>query len=480
MPPPPHFDRWYEFATDNRVVLVDEFDNIHQSLTPFWGLTPATIRKRTAESLHGGQNLMRVTIYNGNITDMEGGPQWHQDALRGMMQKFVQHLPDMDIAFNTVDEPRVVVPHADLERLVEVALTKNIPAAGANRSPVNSFSRESSTQERPPPMMAKLSFTQLARESSWQHLRLACPPNSPSRAVENADPQDDMESYSLGHLGFIHNISAMSDVCLSPSLSSSHGFFDRPDTHSVTYDLAPIFSQSKISSNNDILYPSPWYWAEIVKYDAASDVPWSEKRDRLYWRGSTTGGFGSDGNWIGHHRQRFLNMLNLNDSAMILSQRGDNKPRWEVETVRRGDYRELVDVAFTRIVQCDEADCESQKIYFGIKNPVSQQDGWSNKFVLDMDGNAFSGRFYTLLRSASLTFKFAVFREWHNEWVKPWVHYIPLSLQGKEWLELVRYFSYEDNAHAQAAVMAAQSSDWANMALRNEDMEAWFFRLLLE
>ncbi|OAA44623.1 glycosyltransferase family 90 protein [Beauveria brongniartii RCEF 3172] len=272
----------------------------------------------------------------------------------------------------------------------------------------------------------------------------------------------------------------MSDICLSPSLSSSHGFFDTPDTHSLSYDLVPIFSQSKTSSNSDILYPSPWYWVDMVQYDAARDVPWAEKQDKLYWRGSTTGGFGSGGNWKKHHRQRFVDTMNGNSSAFVLSRRHETKRGWEVETVRRGDYRELVDMSFTRVVQCEQSDCDSQAAYFDVQRPVSQQDGWSSKFLLDMDGNAFSGRFYALLRSTSLTFKFAVFREWHNEWVKPWVHYIPLSLQGKEWLEVVRYFSDGKIADTQANEIAAQSSDWANMSLRREDMETWFFRLLLE
>ncbi|XWW94182.1 hypothetical protein V2A60_002124 [Cordyceps javanica] len=482
MHPPPHFDKWYKFATDNRLVLIDEFDTIHQSMTPFWGLAPAAVRKRTSEALHSGEHLMRVTVRDGNVTGTEGGPEWHQDALRGMMQKFAQYLPDMEIAFDTVDEPRVVVPHADLARLVSTALRKSIPAAGANKRPINSFSRETaSRQENAGPKMANVSFAPLGRESSWQHLRQACSPNSPSRALQEADFQDDVESYGLGSLGFIYNTTAMSDVCLSPSLSSSHGFFDRPDTHSVSHDLVPIFSQSKVSSNSDILYPSPWYWAEVVKYDAASDRPWAEKRDRLYWRGSTTGGYGSDGNWKGHHRQRFVHMLNSDESAAtILSRRGDKTRAWKTETVRHSDYRDLVDVAFTRTVQCDEAACESQQRYFDIQEHASQQDGWGYKFVLDMDGNAFSGRFHALLRSASLTFKFAVFREWHSEWLKPWVHYVPLSLQGREWLELVRYFSDGGDSGTQAADMAAQSSDWASMTLRNEDMEAWLFRLLLE
>ena len=74
----------------------------------------------------------------------------------------------------------------------------------------------------------------------------------------------------------------------------------------------------------------------------------------------------------------------------------------------------------------------------------------------------------------------AVFREWHEEWIKPWVHYIPLSLRGEEGLEAVRYFSGEEEGKSQGVRMAEAARDWAKKALRNDDFEVWFFRLLLE
>ncbi|OAA60094.1 Lipopolysaccharide-modifying protein [Cordyceps fumosorosea ARSEF 2679] len=452
---------------------------------PFWGLAPRTVRKRAAEALRSGDSLMRVVVRDGKVTDVEGGPKWMQDAMRGMMEKFVQYLPSMEIAFNTIDEPRVVVPHDDLERFLARALTKNMLAASSNRSPINSFSSHSTkSKENTDTNMNTISFTQIGRSPSWQHLRLGCRPDSPAGALADADSEDDVKSYGQGELGFIYNTSTMSDVCLSPSLRASHGFFDRPDTHSISYDLLPIFSQSKTSVNNDILYPSLWYWVDMVHYDATSDVPWSKKQDRLYWRGSTTGGFATGGNWKGHHRQRFVDMMSGNGSATVLSRRGDDHAAggWAVETVERGEYRDLVDVAFTKVVQCDEADCAAQTAHFDVQARASQQDGWHSRMVLDMDGNAFSGRFYALLRSRSLTLKFASFREWHAEWLRPWVHYAPLSLQGREWLELVRYFSDGDGGGgaAEAEGMAARSTDWAERVLRKEDMEAWFFRLLLE
>ncbi|KAK1075582.1 hypothetical protein LTR48_009235, partial [Friedmanniomyces endolithicus] len=60
---------------------------------------------------------MALLIRDGKAVHVEGGPEWLQQAAVGMMSQFVQYLPDMDLAFNVHDEPRVVVPHDELYRL---------------------------------------------------------------------------------------------------------------------------------------------------------------------------------------------------------------------------------------------------------------------------------------------------------------------------------------------------------------------------
>ena len=151
-----------------------------------------------------------------------------------------------------------------------------------------------------------------------------------------------------------------------------------------------------------------------------------------------------------------------------------------MQEVPRGDYKDIMDVYFSHVGQCDPGDCDAQKEFFTIKGHAEQHDAWSYKYLLDLDGNAFSGRFYAFLKSKSLVYKFAVFREWHAEWLKPWAHYIPLSLEGDEWLEAVRFFDSSALGKKEAERLALQGRDWANRVLRNEDLEVWFFRLLLE
>lgn len=488
--PPPHFDKWYEFAKRKGVQLIDEYDTIYHSLLPFWALSPQTIRARAREALgFGDNNLMGLLVRQGKVSHVEGGQEWLQQAAVGMTEQFIDYLPDMDLAFNIHDEPRVVVPHDELSRLVDIALGTNLPAAAAYASPNNAFSSRPADVSSHGKRMAEVKTTRFnvfAHQPTWIPSRMSCSPNSPSRALEESLERDNLTAYALGDLGFVYNHTAFSDVCNSPSFGHSHGFFERPNAFNVVHDLFPIFSQSKMSTFQDIVYPSPWYWYGKVAYDENMDMSWQTKINRLWWRGSTTGGFSRNGGWKRQHRQQFVRAVNALDKAKVLvssnsaATDASQQAVWMTKEVERQDMKEIMDVYFSHIGQCDPGDCDAQREFFKVVEPADQQEAWKYKYLLDIDGNAFSGRFYAFLKSHSLTFKMAVFREWHEEWIKPWVHYVPLSLRAEEALEAVRYFDVEEEGKPLGTSIAEDGREWANKALRNEDFEAWLFRLLLE
>lgn len=490
IPPPPHFDKWYEFAKRKGVQLIDEYDTIHHSLLPFWALSPQTIRTRAREALgFGDNNLMGLLVRQGKVSHVEGGQEWLQQAAVGMMQQFIDYLPDMDLAFNIHDEPRVVVPHDELSRLVNIALSTSMPAAAAHKSPKNAFSNRPNDVSSNGKRIAEMKTTRFnayAHQPTWIPSRLSCSPDSPARALEESLEQDNLTSYALGDLGFIYNHTAFQDVCNSPSFGHSHGFFERPNSFNVVHDLFPIFSQSKMSNFQDIVYPSPWYWYGKVQYLDLMDMSWQKKINRLWWRGSTTGGFSRNGGWKRQHRQQFVRTVNGLDKAKILQSSNSaatdvsQESTWITKNVDRQDFKEIMDVYFSGVGQCDPGDCDAQKEFFRVVEPADQQEAWKYKYLLDIDGNAFSGRFYAFLKSHSLPFKMAVFREWHEEWIQPWVHYVPLSLKAEEALEAVRYFDAEEEGRPLGVGIAEGGRQWANQALRNEDFEAWLFRLLLE
>lgn len=485
LPPPPHFDRWFAFAKKKGAHIKDDYDTIYNSILPFWALEPRILRERARESLGFDNGMIGVMIRGGAIVKIEGGGdgvQWHREALEGMMKGFVQWLPDMDLAFNVHDEPRVVVQSDDLDRHVREAKDRSTPVAFAKESLKNEWSK------RPNDLgdgtrikeYRTTRFNKFAHQPIWSHSRMSCPTNSAARSL-NESVENNVDAYAQNPLGFIFNTTALSDICNSPSLQRTFGFFDRPNAFNVVHDLFPVFSQSKMSSFQDILYPSPWYWADRARYDQSKDIDWDSKQGTMFWRGSTTGGFSRDGGWRRQHRQIFVQKVNKPDKARILVRNSETgADMWAEKEIPRVDANDLFDIHFTFVGQCDPGDCDAQREYFDLVDAVDMYDAFRYKYLLDIDGNAFSGRYYAFLLSNSLVYKLALFREWHDEWLKPWVHYVPLGLTGNEYVESVRYFDREDEGKVQAKRLAGDSKGWAEKVLRKQDMEVWFFRLLLE
>ncbi|KAF1842912.1 glycosyltransferase family 90 protein [Cucurbitaria berberidis CBS 394.84] len=508
--PPPRFEKWYEFATRNSVVMIDEFDTINQMLLPFWALKPATIRSRITNALgHEDSALIAVAIRNGAVEHLENGDEWQQQATAGMMKDFVEYLPDMDLGFNIHDEPRVVVPTNLLASMISKARDEVLPRAAKIATPRNSFSARP-TEMNDGKRFAETSttkFNRFAHQQTWTHSRLSCPANTQSQTFEDY-AADNLTAFSASPLGYLYNVTAFSDICNSPSLSSTFGFFERPNTFNIIHELTPVFSQSKISSFQDLLYPSPWYWIGKVGYNESHDTNWENKTNSLYWRGSTTGGFSRNGGWRRQHRQHIVRRLNAPDKAQIVVPALESadvhadQTAYSLVDIDRRSHKHLIDVKFSHVGQCDPGDCEAQKEFFQVTDRVDGQNAWYNKHLLDMDGNAFSGRFYSFLKSRSLTYKMAVFREWHSEWLRPWVHYIPLSLRGDEHLDLIKWFGGDHSTaeksppktekipdkggngdslgERKAREIAQRSTEWHDKVLRNVDFEVWLFRLLLE
>lgn len=138
------------------------------------------------------------------------------------------------------------------------------------------------------------------------------------------------------------------------------------------------------------------------------------------------------------------------------------------------------DAKFTEIKQCAPNDCAEMRSHFGSHPHVSQEESWKNRYILDMDGNALSGRLYILLKSFSLPLKVAYYREWHISRIIPWKHYVLLTSSTDEYAETLRYFEEESGGQKIAKDLALQDRDWVGKVARKTDMEVYMFRLLLE
>jgi hypothetical protein len=105
----------------------------------------------------------------------------------------------------------------------------------------------------------------------------------------------------------------------------------------------------------------------------------------LYWRGMSNGGH-------------------------ILGQNYHKFPRFRLVDIAR-NHTDLIDAKMTRFAEthCTE-DCDRNHIIaeYDINGPQSpKEDVYKYKYLLDVDGNTFSGRYLGLLKSGSLVFKVA-------------------------------------------------------------------------
>lgn len=112
--PPPGFDQWYAFAKEKNAVMVEAFwDQIHHDLEPFWALPAQEIRKSAWDY------EMTINVRGGTASAKS---DWFWTQIWLNLVKTIEHLlPDMDIALNAMDEPRMVVPWEDINAYMNKA-----------------------------------------------------------------------------------------------------------------------------------------------------------------------------------------------------------------------------------------------------------------------------------------------------------------------------------------------------------------------
>ncbi|OJJ79273.1 uncharacterized protein ASPGLDRAFT_77756 [Aspergillus glaucus CBS 516.65] len=489
LPPPPHFDKWYEFAVARGTVLVDEFDTIYHNLLPFWALEPKTIRSRTREDLGYDNRLVGISIRQGKSDNRgEGQGNFQSTAIQAMVSSFAHLLPDMDLAFNIHDEPRVVVPHDSLDKMVTLGREVQSRLLLNEQDLKNQFSKTPGQLDEDIANNPRTRFHDIGMQETWLFSRLSCPLDSPARQLNGGAP-DNPDILGDASLGLISNHTAFSDICQTPSLQYRLGFFDKPNACKLSPELTPVFSMSKLSSFQDILYPSPWYYTDQIYFDKDKAVDWDQHITQLYWRGATSGGFSDKGTWRQQLRQYLVDELthsHSNTTELILSQKRPGpeecniwEESWDLKEAHVKS-NELFNIKFTEVKQCSTTDCDEEDAYFDTARREKQSEAWKYRYLLDMDGNAYSGRFYAFLQSYAVIMKLSFFREWHENILFPWVHYVPLSLKTIGYAEILRFFEQDTKGQTAAKRIADSGRNWAHTTLRHEDMEVYMFRLLLE
>ena len=496
--PPPGFKKWYQFARKRNVFNIDDFEQIMDDLRPFWAVEPRVIRRLAAHMSEVERDgISGIHIRDKKVVKVTNG-SWRSETMVSLIERVVEFLPDMDIALNRLDQPRVVVPWDDLQKLLakEIDTRQSLPEAP-----------EEFTKGMPDLLNITAEKDTGPREDAgWygapgkQYLdiaKTACPPESRARDKES---QSDAEArYKNISGGIITNYNLSSDLCtMGPEIQDNHGFMFTASSISATNRLVPVFGECKVNINNDILFPANMYWKhdDRYDYDKAYDWDWDDKKESLIWRGVTSGGVQVEESWRRMHRQRLVMLLNgtemLDEKVKILIEQPEAKGEYE-------NYREFnpsafaeqyTDVGFVEFWGCIPNCSILYDNYISLKPQVSLSAQFKSRYLVDVDGHSFSGRWRAFLESKSLGIKATIFREWHDSRLFAWRHFVPMDNRFDDIYSILTYFIGLGNAEQgsagapfvarhdiEAQRLAQLGREWANKVLRREDIEV--FRIFI-
>ncbi|KAJ3975638.1 glycosyl transferase family 90-domain-containing protein [Lentinula raphanica] len=466
--PPKGFDKWWDYVQKHDVQLPDEYDQIHHDLEPFWGLQPSYLLELQMEreskedtytigkNAEGKLDVLKTAFHEGAYDQLIVGANEVVDILRDIEDE----LPSFRATFTPHDSPNLMTDFVVKGTLLEAAST-------------NSYI----SKDQLPPI----------HRLGWLS---ACDPESPARRI-NFD-LDEPRPPKPGKT-FIHNHRLSMDPCLHPELFWVHGQFvshtmPGPNPYET---MIPEFASCSTFLHHNIRFPTPYGWVEDI-YPRSDDPDFDDKNDeRLLWRGTNTGIHHSPrSRWQSAHRNTLVRVTNeVNGTLDILM---PPKPGYEDQPVdnphkiRRARINPaMMDAAFVRgPSQCEEPTCSYMKRIYDYKKLQSIADAGNYKYVLDIDGNGWSGRFKRLMTSNSLVFKSTIYPEWFIDRVEPWVHYIPIQVDLSDLYDSLMFFRGDPNgegAHEELArKIALQGREWSKKYWRREDIIAYFYRLFLE
>ncbi|TEB27987.1 hypothetical protein FA13DRAFT_1736176 [Coprinellus micaceus] len=316
----------------------------------------------------------------------------------GLLREIEDYLPSFRATFSPHDGPDRLSDHGILTAALEAASSQTVLERSA---------------------LPKV------QGNGW---RYACPPDSPARQ-RPVSPNHEPTFSSKKTL--IHDHIKSMDPCYHTNHLLIHGQF--------------------IGHGNG---PTPQ--AHLDVNPRSADPPFDEKPDeRLLWRGRNTGIHHSPRSlWKNAHRDYFVRR------RMRLKGRGSGRGE-EGEEGRVNPA--LLDVAFAEeAVMCDPKTCDELERLYPFRPFQGTEEAGQYKYVFDIDGNGWSGRFKRLITSNALIFKATIYPEWYHDRVQPWVHYVPVQMD----LSDLR--------------IAERGREWSLGMWRREDLVAYFFRLILE
>lgn len=507
--PPPKFDTWYKFATDRNSPIIDHFEQIGHDILPYWGLSPEKLREAVALAAQQ-PDIAIVKVENGVPSHGHFIDSPHRpilDELVDLMKPFSEHLPNMQIAVNLNESPRVLAPWDDVQRYTHAGLGHGLRKLLARRFLESSPANDLQNRVDPKPDILQQGHT--SAQAFRQMTAATCSPASKGRSGVYYNTRDFCTTCARPQSEgiFLKDWHMSHEICHQPDLARLHGFHNTSPHLKPLQQLVPIFSRSKTSSYSDILIPLR------RRHDIPEDDPGSDfqmKANQLFWRGKINGDVINHELLHGGHQERLVHLINNSTAsakATILlpspnkgdqhKLREENKDRYRYELAHVSDLVSAlpINVAIDSYPNCKDPlspACALALREFGTKPedpPILK-----NRYVLLTDSDdGPPTAFLPALRSTSVPFVATVFREWYSERVMPWVHFVPVDIRYQGLFSTFSYFTglrdkgevngRDPNMAARigdAQWIAEQGKTWAARALRREDMEVYLFRVLLE
>ena len=492
------------------------FDQIYDDVNPFWAVPANEIRTAAANWPYN------IKVRNGTVT--QTNYKWNfVNQYASLFKNLEGLLPDLDIPINEMDEPRVLVEWEKINFYMST-IDANRKDTDLSQTPLVPTYSILNKNYKP----GEYQFPWAYIGPYWNFVRVGCPRESYARKTSmdkdfSTPPIFPDRWPNETYQGFVANFSMARDPCMHPHLRNLHGTFVEPISQATSNRLLPMFSGSKLPMNNDILLPAAIYWSDEERFSAGmTRIPWANKRDAVVWRGSASGGRNRVENWTRFHRHRLLSMLNGTQVEMTeaaqkrIEETGEKIPNAKQHappgsepgapdvynyTIPRnfplpdqrlyplravalgvlGDWvRSFSNSAFVWL-NCfpgtSTFGCSYTGKYYRRMKEMALHREFRYKYLPDVDGNSFSGRYRAFLLSNSLPIKATIYKEWHDDRLIAWKHFVPMDNTFMDFYSIMEYLLGHDS---QAEKIAEDGRHWAERTLRKEDMVIYAYRLALE
>lgn len=242
--------------------------------------------------------------------------------------------------------------------------------------------------------------------------------------------------------------------------------FDEDPVRSELFSKVPllVMNNSPKYKGNFILIPDSYliddHWAtlfsKIISANNKYKNSWISKDEKIFWRGSTTGGIYNTDNFHKLARLRLVVLSSL--------------------------YPDKVDAKFSNLVQFSN-DTKGQNLRYIIEymslldDYVTETKHLKYKYLISVDGNVTAWKRvpFILLSNSVLIKQETGNIQWFYPAIKPYVHYIPLQNDLSDIFEKLAWLKKNDS---KAKSIAENATDFAIKNLAPEKIEAQFVQVL--